>query len=244
MRHGGESQISRNNSMILTGAPTGTRFKEIIELDEVSAHICDIRNGTYPPFDSLCAEETARVRGIMPRRQQAFAAGRWCARRALQNIGCKAKVIPVGAHGQPIWPTGTCGSISHSDDWAVALAAPSAKFRSLGVDIEAWTVLPPGLDPIIDVSASERRHWATIIPENYVSCLLFSAKESVYKEAHHIGLTSLTFEEVRIWPGSEPNTFTASPSALQSDWLTLGPLSHGRVSIDHGHIITAFIIKC
>ncbi len=73
---------------------------------------------------------------LVPRRRLEYLAGRLAARAALQSLGADDPVI--GRHdGAPVWPAGYCGSISHSAGLAVAVAARSRDWRSLGIDIEA-----------------------------------------------------------------------------------------------------------
>ena len=73
---------------------------------------------------------------LVPRRRLEYLAGRLAARAALQSAGADDPFI--GRHdGAPVWPSGYCGSISHSAGLAVAVAARSRDWRSLGIDIEA-----------------------------------------------------------------------------------------------------------
>ena len=64
------------------------------------------------------------------------ATGRYAARQALQQLGLENATIPKGNKGEPQFPDGFVGTISHSKDWAVALACTAGKYSSLGVDLE------------------------------------------------------------------------------------------------------------
>lgn len=78
----------------------------------------------------------AYAENLVPKRRLEYLAGRLAARAALQSVGAADPII--GNHdGAPVWPSGYCGSISHSAGLAVAVAACSRDWRSLGIDIEA-----------------------------------------------------------------------------------------------------------
>jgi 4'-phosphopantetheinyl transferase EntD len=86
-----------------------------------------------------------------PERIEEFARGRASARRALLELGrCRESVL-IGRDGEPLWPAGVVGSISHTPDFACALAARG--LRAVGVDVErcdrdlserAWQVVLAG----------------------------------------------------------------------------------------------------
>src|SRR5215469_6693525 len=62
----------------------------------------------------------ARTAECLPRGRAAeFMAGRWCAHRALERLGCPEVVIGSGLHGEPCWPEGFTGSITHKPGTAV-----------------------------------------------------------------------------------------------------------------------------
>ena len=78
----------------------------------------------------------AYAENLVPKRRLEYLAGRLATRAALQLVGADDPTI--GSHdGAPVWPPGFCGSISHSAGLAVAVAARSRDWRSLGIDIEA-----------------------------------------------------------------------------------------------------------
>jgi 4'-phosphopantetheinyl transferase EntD len=87
----------------------------------------------------LLADEEPFVARFAPRRLAEFVSGRACARRALVALGVPdalRRAIPVGAHGQPVWPAGVVGSITHCPGRCAAVAAPSDRYRSIGIDNE------------------------------------------------------------------------------------------------------------
>src|SRR4051794_32188529 len=84
----------------------------------------------------LTPEEEAFIAGAGERRRRDFAAGRHAAREALIRLGIDGGSLLRGAGGEPLWPPGIAGSISHSADYAVAAAARKSDFDYVGVDIE------------------------------------------------------------------------------------------------------------
>lgn len=85
--------------------------------------------GAYP-------DEDAAVAQAVPKRRFEFRAGRACARRALKALDGPAAAIGRGPAGEPIWPSGFTGSITHSDDLAAAVVARAAVVSAIGLDME------------------------------------------------------------------------------------------------------------
>lgn len=69
-------------------------------------------------------------------RRAQFAAGRACARSALQRLGHAPTPILFDEAGVPVWPQGAVGSISHKRHHCVAAMASSSQFVGLGIDLE------------------------------------------------------------------------------------------------------------
>lgn len=98
----------------------------------------------------LLPAETALVSRATDERRLEFAAGRYCAHRALEQIGGPAVPILRGHLGSPTWPPGFAGSITH--DGGVAAAA-------------VYRVTRPGPRLAIDlVDCSDRSRLADIAP--------------------------------------------------------------------------------
>ena len=87
------------------------------------------------PHWPVHAQERLLVRDAVPSRQAEFLAGRWCAHRALERVGAAVVVVGRGKLGQPLWPRGITGSISHESQTAVVVAANAPTVAGLGVDL-------------------------------------------------------------------------------------------------------------
>src|SRR5688500_4932672 len=69
---------------------------------------------------------------------QHFDAGRRCASEAMARLAPTLAdvVVPRGEHGQPLWPPGIVGSISHTGDVVWAAVARRRHAAGLGIDVE------------------------------------------------------------------------------------------------------------
>src|SRR5688500_8001294 len=91
----------------------------------------------------LFPEEEAALGRVGPARRWSFTAGRTAARHALAQLGVRAAPILPGARGEPRWPAGVIGSITHCRGYAAAVAAPAGRVPSVGIDAEPNDALPP-----------------------------------------------------------------------------------------------------
>ncbi|KJF72848.1 4'-phosphopantetheinyl transferase family protein [Agrobacterium arsenijevicii] len=117
----------------------------------------------------------------VPRRKAEFIAGRRCAAEAIRRLIGRAAFPGMGEDRAPIWPEGVVGAISHSHGRAIALAGSSERFCGIGIDIErllneeeARDIAPQAL------TASERHSLGNDI-DPFMTGLIFSAKESLFK---------------------------------------------------------------
>ena len=85
---------------------------------------------TSPPSlaDLHPAEQACIAKAGLKRRLD-FAAGRVCARRAMAQLGVDGLPLLVGEKGQPVWPPGIVGSISHCEGHYGAAATPGRAAR-------------------------------------------------------------------------------------------------------------------
>ncbi len=158
----------------------------------------------------LTPAEREALGNAVDKRVREFTTARACARRALAALGAPADEVPAGPKGEPIWPAGVAGSITHCDGFRAAAVARTAEVVSVGIDAEPNAPLPPGLLP--DVAGPDEighlRSLAAHDPSVAWDRLLFSAKESVYKTFFPLAGRWLGFEdaELEVDPGG---TFTA-----------------------------------
>jgi 4'-phosphopantetheinyl transferase EntD len=166
--------------------------------------IGDPRDGPVLP------EEAEAISSAQEKRRRDFATGRSLARRALERLGRPPVAIPRGPRGEPVWPPGIVGSITHCPRYCAAAVAESHAAAAIGIDAEVDRALPPGVLRLI--ADSEERQWidARVGDGVHWDRLLFSAKESVYKVWFPIMGRRLPFDAVRIAFSPEAASFRAT----------------------------------
>jgi 4'-phosphopantetheinyl transferase EntD len=197
-----------------------------------------------PPGGMLFpAEEMALGRSVDKRRRE-FTTARLCARRALAQLGQPPAAVPRGPHGEPQWPAGLVGSITHCAGYRAAAVAHSAHTAALGIDAELNEVLPDGVLSMIS-TAEERsrlRGLPSVDPGVCWDRLLFSTKEAIYKVWFPLTGRFLSFEEadVHLDPAGEFFARLLVPGPTMAG----RPLRDlvGRWLLRDGFVLTAIVL--
>src|SRR6478752_541227 len=167
--------------------------------------------GVLPGVDSLAAaeiyddppdlaplpEEEPLIAKSVAKRRNEFITVRHCAREALGDLGAQPVPILKGEQGEPCWPDGIVGSLTHCEGYRGAAVAKNDKVRSVGIDAEPHDMLPKGvLDAIsLPVERTELR----VMPGGlYWDRILFCAKEATYKAWFPVTRRWLGFEDAHI----------------------------------------------
>lgn len=173
--------------------------------------------------EDLYPEEEALVERSVEKRRREFATARACARDALAGLGAPRRAILAGPKGEPLWPLGFVGSITHCDGYRACAVARSAELKTLGVDAEPDEPLPEGL--LGDIALPEERallrDLAARAPGPHWDRLLFSIKESVYKAWFPLAERWLGFEDAVVSIDWHEQSFHAR-------LLVPGPILDGR----------------
>ncbi|MBS2963694.1 4'-phosphopantetheinyl transferase superfamily protein [Actinocrinis puniceicyclus] len=173
--------------------------------------------------EQLLPGEHEYVARAVPSRRAEFVTARACARLALARLGVPPGPILSGGRGEPLWPRGIIGSITHCAGYRAAVVARSVQIAGLGIDAEPNAALPGGV--LEAVSLPRERLWvdrlARTRPAVRWDRLLFCAKESVYKTWYPLTRRWLDFEDAAIAVDPEQGQFTAR-------LLTAGPVLQGR----------------
>jgi 4'-phosphopantetheinyl transferase EntD len=155
-------------------------------------------------------EERALGRAVEKRRRE-YTTARACARRALARLGLPEAGIPTGDHGEPLWPTGVVGSLTHCDGYRACALARTADLLTVGIDAEPNAPLPDGL--VADIARPEElAHLSRLARADPDVCwdrLLFSAKEAVYKAWFPLTGRWLGFEDATLDIDPTAGTFSA-----------------------------------
>jgi 4'-phosphopantetheinyl transferase EntD len=147
--------------------------------------------------ESLYPEEQALVGSAVAKRRREFLSARACARRALVSLGLPPQPIASGEHGEPLWPSGVVGSITHCDGYRACALGRAPAVIGLGIDAEPNLSLPAGVLEAI-VRPEEEPMLVRLrasAPAVSWDRLLFSAKESVYKAWFPLARRPLGFED-------------------------------------------------
>jgi 4'-phosphopantetheinyl transferase EntD len=181
---------------------------------------------------SVYPEEYRLASRYGPKRRGEFFLGRQAMRDALTGIGVQAAAI--GMHGaKPALPASCTGSLSHSRGIAVALAAPSAGYQAVGIDLEL-NQLPVSAAHL--VLANDELEW---IGDELTEARLiaaFSAKEAAFKAMSSLpGPAPAQLREIRLQ--AVPGGFTAAGRRLADR-----PLSVQVRSIPHG-VLSWTVVK-
>lgn len=189
----------------------------------------------------LFPEEERSVGRAVEKRRREFVTGRACARRALERLGVAPVAIPSGARGEPLWPAGVVGSITHCQGYRACAVARSTDFRSLGIDAEVDAPLPDGV--LEHVAFGPERQLAEADGEVHLDRLLFSAKEAVFKAWFPLAGRWLGFEDARLEIDVDARTFSAE-LLVPGPVLDAGPLTsfHGGWCVEAGVICSAAMV--
>jgi 4'-phosphopantetheinyl transferase EntD len=144
----------------------------------------------------------------VPLRRVLFALGRAAARDALRELGIQDVGVRRGSRGEPVWPSGVVGAISHSQDVAVALVGRAVDYAGLGIDVEEPARGPTARAARLVCRPAEMA-WADPEAGTERLTMLFSAKEAVFKALFPIEHVWLGFGDAELTWRSERDAFEA-----------------------------------
>ncbi|MBB4980344.1 MULTISPECIES: 4'-phosphopantetheinyl transferase family protein [Streptomyces] len=201
---------------------------------------------------TLFPEEAAAVARSVVGRQREFATVRLCARLALRRLGLPETPLTPGPRGEPRWPDGVAGSMTHCAGYRAAALARTSDVLSLGIDAEPAAPLPEGVLAGVSLPG-ERRHLDALTartPGVPWDRLLFSAKESVFKTWYPLTRRELGFEEAAVDFEPAPDPHGHDTGTFTARLLVPGPVT-GRVRRNHftgrwlvreGVVLTAIVL--
>ncbi len=189
----------------------------------------------------LFPEERAALGQAVEKRRREFITARACARQALAQLGLPPSPVPTGARGQPLWPAGVVGSITHCAGYRACALAHARELAGVGIDAEPNEPLPEGV--LAEVARAEERpglaELARAEPAVHWDRLLFSAKEAVYKVWFPIAECWLGFEDA-VLAFDPAGTFRAQ---LLKPWPSVGGrfpgVVEGRWLVREGLVLAA-----
>jgi 4'-phosphopantetheinyl transferase EntD len=208
-----------------------------------------------PPDAVLYPGEAEMISRAVDKRRREFRTVRHCARRALGQLGLPPVPVLRGERGEPQWPPGVVGSMTHCSGYRAAAVAHDGDLRTVGIDAEPHQPLPAGVLHTISLD-QERRQLAQLAAADSATCwdrILFCAKEAIYKAWFPLTHRWLGFEDaaVTITAGRAmanlADAAEGSFSALllvAAPTLTGDPLTHltGRWLRHHDLVVTTIVL--
>lgn len=145
-------------------------------------------------------EEESGLDDAHPARLAEFRTTRWCARRSLRALGQEAGAVPRGEHGEPRWPAGFVGSLTHCAGLRAAAVASDYDIVALGIDAEQARTLEPRAERFVTGEAEREQlrdleRWRPAVPWN---TLMFSCKEATFKLWFPVTGAWLGFQDARV----------------------------------------------
>jgi 4'-phosphopantetheinyl transferase EntD len=197
----------------------------------------------------LFPQERRSLGRAVEKRRREFVTGRACARLALTRLGAPVTAIPSGGHGEPLWPAGVVGIITHCAGYRACAVAWSRTVIALGIDAEPNLPLPEGI--LAEVAHGRERDAvgggsapAGAEPDAVdLPRLLFSAKEAVYKAWFPLTGRWLGFDDVEL-------SIDVARARFRARLLVAAPVVGGarltdftgRWALEDGIIATAVVV--
>jgi 4'-phosphopantetheinyl transferase EntD len=189
--------------------------------------------------------EERLVSSAVAARRREFATARDCARRALVSLGQPAVAIGRGPKGDPIWPEGVVGSITHCDGYRAAVVAQAGSVQAIGIDAEPAAFLPTGLRRSIALAQEIKQIEVLQQGNRHIPWerLLFSAKEATYKAwfPEHQETRGVQEVVVQIDPGSNSFLGSVRSTHVQGGEMPYRAPFEGRWLITKSLILTSVV---
>ena len=216
--------------------------------DTVSDDLAYAEVYSDPPDLTPLPEEEPLIAKSVAKRRNEFITVRHCARVAMGELGLPPVPILKGEKGEPCWPDGVVGSLTHCTGYRGAVVGRANSVRSVGIDAEPHDVLPNG---VLDaITLEEERHEIAALPDGlHWDRILFCAKEATYKAWFPLTKRWLGFEDAHIvfdleHPGGGTAGVFVSKILIDGAALSGPPLTElrGRWSVERGLVLTAIVL--
>lgn len=209
-------------------------------MDERVSHV--VLKATSEQHECLHRDEISYAAAIAhPRRREEFLRGRSAAHLALAHFGVEpTTAIKRGPDGEPLWPEGFVGSITHCHPWTIAVVGRQDEVSAIGVDLESTermriedvrTVIcrPPELAWVAGGEPVARL------------TMLFAAKEAIFKAIYPSCLRRFDFLDVELTPVASENGFVATLQANLSERRAKGHSFEIRCSVREEFVFASLV---
>jgi len=227
---------------------TGHTLVSSVLPDTVSEDLGYAELYSDPPDLTPLPEEEPLIAKSVAKRRNEFITVRHCARIALGRLGVPPAPILKGDKGEPCWPDGVVGSLTHCTGYRGAVVGRGGAVRSVGIDAEPHDVLPNG---VLDaITLEEERHEIAALPEGlHWDRILFCAKEATYKAWFPLTKRWLGFEDAHVVfdldaPSGGTSGVFVSKILIDGEALSGPPLTalRGRWSVERDLVLTAIVL--
>lgn len=192
----------------------------------------------------LLPEEAVSIRHAVPKRQREFTAGRYCARRAMHQLGLSpVPPVTVGAQREPEFPAGLTGTITHTRDYCAAAVLRQGEVRSIGIDAEMNEPLGDDIARLVLLPAEQAMVRNLAVPGLCAGKLLFSIKEAFYKAYFQVAGRYLDFLDACVSLAPEDFSFTLQVVRADVPAPFAGSAWRGRYAFDAQRVYSAIAIK-
>ncbi len=162
-----------------------TKKIKLTSYPELLIYSCDYDNSSFSQaeYERLDVKFLEHLERAVDKRKSEFLAGRYIAKKTLNDLGLADVDIPVGENRSPVWPAGIVASISHTKTKAFCAASMNSVYSKVGIDIEdVMSLKTAGNIKSSIISESEEVYLRTLeLDFIQALTLVFSAKESLFK---------------------------------------------------------------
>jgi 4'-phosphopantetheinyl transferase EntD len=178
---------------------------------------------------TLAEHERPFIARATPRRAAEFAAGRSCAKAAMAALGVTGVTLLVGSGREPLWPPAMIGSISHTDDFCIAVVGPEQRgHRRCGIGLDVEQIGRVGENLWRRLFVDEEATYLNSLDgrqRQLMSTVMFGAKEAFFKAQYQLTESWVGFSDVSIkFDGGSMELRPASELAVLDafDWPVRG----------------------
>ena len=157
----------------------------------------------YPEEEILLKNTLSKKRKIH------VIAGRSCAHLSIKKL-FPEKDSPIlrGYLGEPLWPDGIVGSISHTENCFAAAVASKDNYINIGIDVERYSSVFENIRPTLIADQNEIDKLIRFMDQAHALWHLFSLKESFIKCFSPFLKMKLGFNACKITSYSQNGSFT------------------------------------
>lgn len=180
------------------------------------------------PAAVLLRGEEQRVARAVPSRVQDYVRGRRAAHEALGRLGLVGPVLS-GSFGEPLWPDGVVGSITHCPGLYAAAVGHRAQWAGVGIDAETCRRLGGEVASAIVMPGDEAP------PGNVGLVAVLSVKEAVSKATTSAAGRIVDFRHVIVTAWGKDHCLALAPGGMRlaCRWAVREGLMLSVVAVPH-----------